>query len=132
VCQTQTRNDNVKKVETMPTVTELDNLLVGQKNNLINEIDEHCVELYEFENHGKLVFMRQSIERLRATLKTMELVRPMWESCNYGYKWQELTFRMENGLRAAVRACLCHYVNPRTAKVAEPELEAFINELRSL
>lgn len=116
----------------MPTVTELDNLLVGQKNEIINSIDEHCVELYEFENHGKLTFMRQAISGLKADLKTLNLLRPLWIACTYDYKWMEMTIRMEQAVDTAIRACLCGYVNPRTAKIAEKELEAFRNELRSL
>jgi hypothetical protein len=61
------------KLGNIPTRSELDNLLVGQKNNIVKSIDDG-------EYH--------------TALSKLSLVRGLWIECGYSYKWNELLERI--------------------------------------
>ncbi len=64
-----------------PTNDQLDNLLVGQKNYILRLI-----------NDGELV----------AATAALSTVREFWDGCGYGYKYAEVSKRLDDAVRAAV------------------------------
>ena len=65
----------------LPLNTYLDNLLIGQKDKLINRIDN-----------------ARNKDDLRAALITLTILSPLWHTCNYEYKESELRERINKKL----------------------------------
>ncbi len=66
----------------------LDNVLVDQKNTLLNRINEVVVDKDNLEIVNQL-------DVLEDVLKVLEFNTPLWMTFEYGYKLKEIAYRVE-------------------------------------
>jgi len=61
---------------------EMDNILVHQKDRILQLIN--------------LAKKKENVSILLIAKTCLQVVQELWEKCNYGYKWKELSDRIED------------------------------------